>query len=239
MKALCRFLIRFMLEMMRTRRAVLRDKDKIYNDLALEFHRSLGDGRTLARVLAEKNAEIERLQGEVLRDPLTNLLNRRGLREIIHPEIHLLQRSSVTFVSVSVVMIDIDHFKRVNDVHGHGTGDTVLRCIAAHMSAVFRRDVDHLFRFGGEEFVIISLHTSLAMAGKLTEVLRQRIASDETLRLEETGQVTASFGISLVNTNDRNVGAAITAACDEADKALYAAKAAGRNTVIMANEGQY
>lgn len=233
MKAFCRFLALSWLRFLQTRRTEMRLKDQIYQDLSLEFHRSLSQVRTLASVLGEKKAEIERLRGEVIRDPLTNLLNRRGLREIIHPEIHLLQRSSVTFVSVSIVMIDIDHFKRVNDVHGHSTGDDVLRRVTAHMSAVFRRDVDHLFRFGGEEFVVISFNTSISMASSLAEVLRLRVASDEALKLDRTGQVTASFGISLVNTNDRDVEAAITAACAKADEALYAAKAAGRNTVMV------
>lgn len=190
--------------------------------------------RLLASDVITLTGKVEQLTKESLRDPLTGLFNRRAVEAIVHPEIHLLQRSAATDVSVSVVAFDLDHFKRVNDTCGHAAGDTVLRRIAELARSVFRRDVDHLFRFGGEEFIIISLHTSPSMAGKLAETLRLRIASDAMLRLESVGQVTASFGISTLNLNEQVAAeASINAACARADQALYAAKAGGRNVVMV------
>ncbi|MFZ1626847.1 MAG: GGDEF domain-containing protein [Candidatus Moraniibacteriota bacterium] len=267
----CRFLIRFMLEMIRTRRAAFRLKDQLYNELACEFHRAISDGRTIAQSLLEKNtevevlqielanargllsnkgagaqllarevitltAEIERLTQESLRDPLTGLLRRSVAEEkLIYPELHMLQRHAAEgkiTPAVSIVMMDIDHFKRVNDTLGHAAGDDVLRRVAELTRSVFKRDTDHVIRYGGEEICVVAMNTTPHVAAIRSSLLRTVIENDAELSLA-CGQVTASFGISDVETSLRDVPAALDSARCRADGAMYLVKKNGRNDVAI------
>ncbi|MDC8760734.1 CHASE domain-containing protein [Janthinobacterium fluminis] len=157
-------------------------------------------------------------------DFLTGLPNRRQFMARLDDEHARLQRDIDS--CASVLMLDLDHFKTINDGHGHAVGDAVLRHVAALMLDGHRK-VDTLGRLGGEEFVILLPGTDLAAAGVLAERLRQRIAATP---LEVAGgsiAVTVSIGIAAM----RRVEAGYDGVLVRADKALYCAKKGGRNRV--------
>jgi diguanylate cyclase (GGDEF)-like protein len=141
---------------------------------------------------------------------------------------------------LAVVLIDVDHFKLVNDVHGHLAGDKALRAIA-HVFRIFLRDYDLAGRFGGEEFAVLLPQTSAADARQIAERVRLHIAempiriSDEPAA--EPVQVTVSMGVAaLGSTWERTSGSQLTDLLAGADRALYGAKNAGRNHVIMVTD---
>ena len=171
------------------------------------------------QALEQKNLELERL---AVTDRLTGLSNRLQLDRVLARE---LSRSARYGTAFSVVMLDIDHFKRINDTHGHPTGDQVLREIAEILHATVRQS-DRLGRWGGEEFLLICPETDLAGARRLAENQRAAI---QTHPFPTVGHCTASFGVSQVRTED--TAASLVA---RADAALYQAKTAGRNRVEVA-----
>jgi diguanylate cyclase (GGDEF)-like protein len=159
---------------------------------------------------------------QVTTDALTELLNRRGLESAGELEVARYQRNPEDF---AVVLMDIDHFKRLNDTFGHAGGDLVLCEVAALFRGLIRES-DVLGRLGGEEFVLLLANTSSAGAARLVEGLRKAM---EAHRFELDGKafnVTASFGIT-VSAGRREVR--WETMLREADQALYAAKDAGRN----------
>jgi two-component system cell cycle response regulator len=170
----------------------------------------------------------QRLQGELeslsRKDALTGVLNRRALEEMLRQE---TGRSHRHGHALSLVMLDIDHFKSVNDTHGHPGGDQVLRFFAKLTSSILREE-DVLFRYGGEEFVVMLPDTPLKGGLHLAERILAAVA---TTPFEVTGatlNITASAGV-----------ASLTAAEDgeqliaRADAALYAAKHGGRNRAVI------
>lgn len=171
------------------------------------------------RELVEKNRELEVLS---VTDRLTGLFNRRKLDELLDEELIRCRRYAVQF---AVIMMDIDHFKHVNDNHGHAVGDSVLQ----QMAQVLRertRDADALARLGGEEFVVVCRHSGLQGAFESAERVREAIAAHT---FPGVGQVTASFGVAACCEAD-----SAEALLERADAALYRAKAAGRNRVEAA-----
>lgn len=166
--------------------------------------------------------ELElRLQAST--DPLTGALSRRVFREDATRAIALAQRHRH---DLSLIAFDIDHFKRVNDTHGHAVGDTVLVETIAACQAQLRR-TDLIARLGGEEFCVLLPHTAQRPALEVAEKLRMRLT--ELVFAGEHGPfgVTASFGISSIAHH-----ADLDALLQAADEALYAAKKAGRNRCI-------
>ena len=167
------------------------------------------------------------LQFQSTRDSLTQLYNRRYVMETLEREVSRSERSNKP---LSVLMIDIDHFKRYNDTHGHEAGDHVLR----QVGAVFRQSVrrsDIASRYGGEEFVIVLPDADSADAERCADKIRNRIAGlGLDFRGEQLGQITISVGIAAYP-EAASDGEALIA---NADIALYRAKAAGRNCVVMA-----
>ncbi len=162
-------------------------------------------------------------------DPLTSLPNRRFFKETAKIELARFRRFGGT---MSVLMMDLDHFKLVNDTYGHLAGDTVLKKVAAHCKAAVRGS-DTFARIGGEEFVALLPGTDEAGAIILAEKLRLIV---ENLKIKTDAgklQVTTSIGISSVESRDRSINAAL----ERADKALYAAKNAGRNRVSVGERG--
>lgn len=156
------------------------------------------------------------------RDPLTGLLNRRGLDAAVAG---VTSRKARSFRPVSVVVADIDHFKAVNDTHGHDMGDKVIRALASLMDGTARPG-DLVARMGGEEFVAVMSDASPDLARLYAEAVR--IALGESV--QATGErVTASFGIAEVMP-----GMTVPEAIAAADVALYEAKRAGRNRVRIA-----
>jgi diguanylate cyclase (GGDEF)-like protein len=166
-----------------------------------------------------------RMESMALTDPLTGLLNRRSMEQRLREAAHGFQRSGRSF---SLVMADVDHFKRVNDLHGHAAGDRVLRAVAAQFTEQLRGH-DAVARWGGEEFLLLLPETDAAtacdVAKRLRAVAEARLAEAAGL---ETG-VTLTFGVATFERGMR-VGECLK----RADDALYAGKSAGRNRVVDA-----
>ena len=175
-------------------------------------------------VFVRLNARLAEL---ATHDQLTSLLNRAGLDEVL--ERHYGTR---TAPPLSVLQLDLDHFKRINDAHGHGAGDRVLRAVAAELSQSVRLG-DFVARTGGEEFLIGCVAMPPDAAATLAARLRSAVAA---LRIEadgETLQCTISVGVSLPAHQRSDWEIALR----QADDALYAAKQAGRDRVMLADDG--
>lgn len=170
---------------------------------------------------------ILQLETQSKRDPLTDLLNRRGMQEILNQQMEFRFRYNEPF---SVLMLDIDHFKRINDEHGHDKGDDVLRKIARIIEASVRT-TDQVARIGGEEFLVMLPRTTIALAAEMAERLRATIESNS---LEIMGKsVTVSIGVTHAIPQDGEQNRLLI----RADHALYQSKEHGRNRVsIVSNE---
>ena len=176
--------------------------------------------RSLARTNRSLVASEERLKQLSITDPLTSLANRRYLMDFLQQAWQRSQRFASTF---SVIMSDIDFFKKINDQHGHEQGDVVLKAVAAQMQAMARK-VDLVARFGGEEFVIVLQEAPLSAAVEMAQRLRQAVTE---LRFEPLPQgVTCSYGVAQFAT-----GQSVQDLLKHADEALYESKHAGRNRV--------
>jgi diguanylate cyclase len=174
--------------------------------------------------------ELESARGEALTDPLTSILNRRGF-EI---------RANKTFADQSVLdkglcilMLDIDHFKKINDTYGHLFGDKVIRAIAATLKSKVRGE-DSVARLGGEEFAVMLPETDIAGARIVAEHIRQSIERGKIRRLdtqEQIGGITISIGAAAYTS-----GVSAVNLLDQADKALYVSKKTGRNKTSVHGE---
>ncbi len=187
---------------------------------------SLGNALHRVQELTDRIDELEQAaQGHANgadTDPLTGLLNRRGLERRLPPRDN---------GPVAVIAIDLDHFKRINDTYGHPVGDQVLVSVADTLQQSLRKR-DLLARFGGEEFIVILPGTDLNAGYLIAERFRMGIARQP---IRAPGgileQVTASFGVAIWDAKH-----SFEQVYSEADRALYAAKAAGRNRVITTAE---
>jgi diguanylate cyclase (GGDEF)-like protein len=171
-------------------------------------------------------AEHSQLKALVLRDPLTGMYNRRGLDylvQMIIPSSHRYKKC------MSAIAIDIDFFKKINDTYGHDGGDAVLRAFAA-MILECPRASDVSCRLGGEEFVVVLPETSLEGALMIAERIRIRIVEMDVTFNDEIINLTASFGVS-TQCDHINIDTLLKTA----DKALYTAKAGGRNRVCYSD----
>ncbi|MCX6564181.1 MAG: GGDEF domain-containing protein [Candidatus Aminicenantes bacterium] len=181
--------------------------------------------------LRARIAEIESLQeilrDEAIRDALTGLYNRRYLNETMGRE---LARAGRSGSPVSLVMLDIDHFKKLNDTHGHEAGDLVLITLGNLLSAGTRKS-DICCRFGGEEFVVILPDAAIGVAIRRAENWCQTFASQEIAFGEERLQATFSGGISSFPEDGETAEEVLR----KADEALYRAKAEGRNRLIVSS----
>ncbi len=173
-------------------------------------------GRRLIAQQQALHAQISRMAAE---DSLTGLYNRRKINELIQHEIERCERYNKGF---SLIIIDIDYFKRVNDRHGHLAGDELLKMFANILTTTIRH-TDEVGRWGGEEFVVLCPETSLEGALALANKIRQRI---DTTTFHNYGRQTASFGIACYQQGDT-----MDNIISQADEALYAAKNAGRDRV--------
>ena len=175
-------------------------------------------GRKLIKRQQELHNEISRIASE---DCLTNLYNRRKINTLIHAEIERSDRYKKGF---SLIIIDIDFFKRVNDQFGHLAGDNLLRMFSDLLRETIRH-TDTAGRWGGEEFVVICPETNMDGATALADKIRQRI---EAHKFDNFGQQTASFGVACYIEND-----SVDTIIHRADLALYDAKNNGRNRVVV------
>jgi diguanylate cyclase (GGDEF)-like protein/PAS domain S-box-containing protein len=191
-----------------------------------EYHAEVAFTFASQAMIAIENA---RLFGEVHRlattDGLTGVFNRRHFFDLAERE---AQRAQRTQRVMSAIMLDIDHFKKVNDTYGHAAGDEVLRMIAQRCRENLRV-VDILGRYGGEEFAIILPETDLTTAHHIAERLRQRLTEKPIITDRLTIAVTISLGVSAAESDTFDVAALL----NQADAALYQAKQAGRNRVMV------
>lgn len=170
------------------------------------------------------NSQVKTLQQQVIRDPLTGLFNKRHYIRALATE---MERSRRSRLPTSLILLDIDHFKAVNDRYGHVAGDRVLERFARSIEETVRR-IDIPCRYGGEEFAIILLSTPLQVASQIAERLRQEIATTRITVADDTLTVTASLGVTCYEYNQKATPADLT---ERADQQLYLAKQQGRNCV--------
>jgi diguanylate cyclase (GGDEF)-like protein len=186
--------------------------------------------RALAEQLALSLANLqmqESLRALSLRDPLTGLFNRRFLDESMERE---LARAARRVQPLSLIVIDVDHFKSINDGHGHDAGDMVLVALADVLRANSREE-DIASRYGGEEFVLVMPGASCEQALRRAEELRQAIAAAQVrFRGRALGTITASFGVA----SSQDCGLSAAGLFHAADQALYQSKRDGRNRVTAA-----
>lgn len=186
------------------------------NDEVTTAYRELAKSR---RELSRKNEQVEKMS---LTDALTGVGNRRHLDDALRSEV---LRASRYHQPLSLLILDVDHFKRVNDGFGHEAGDRVLRSIGALLLASLR-ETDIATRMGGEEFVVLLVATGLDDAVMVAERLRLALSAHD---VGLPSPVTASFGVALLQGGED--GPALLA---RADQALYSAKQQGRNRVVTA-----
>jgi len=210
-------------------------RGEIYGLLLVEAGGSCADERLLeieslatamadAMSLALSNIALrEKLRTQALRDPLTGLYNRRYMEDVLERYSNLAERNGS---ALSAIMIDLDHFKLLNDEHGHAMGDAVLREAAASIAGSLKPS-DVACRYGGEELVVLLADCGLDEAMAKAELLRARIESLSDLH---EMRITASFGVATTPETSPTGGDIIAAA----DAALYRAKQAGRNRVEAA-----
>jgi diguanylate cyclase (GGDEF)-like protein len=175
----------------------------------------------------KQNTELMRL---ATRDPMTNCLNRRSFFERMDKAFTLAQSEKN---AMACVMVDIDHFKKINDDHGHGVGDKVLKMVAKLLDSKFGNK-DSICRYGGEEFCVLMPGTGLDKAIEVAQEVRATIESYATMGIETDGEmiVTASLGVSALEQGASSPGLLV----DQADLALYQAKETGRNRVEQWNQ---
>lgn len=180
--------------------------------------------RALAEEITQRKAlEIE-LQHQALTDPLTGLSNRRQYELLFYRELGKHKRYGTPLV---LGMIDLDHFKRINDEHGHEFGDQVLKTVGEALREPLRSS-DILGRFGGEEFILILPETNIEQASAIAERMRQALCSMAIVKDGETFRITATFAITEVCDTDQKISDIIR----RADEALYQGKHAGRDRVM-------
>jgi diguanylate cyclase (GGDEF)-like protein len=157
-------------------------------------------------------------------DALTGCLNRRALLDQLETETERVRRYGQ---AVSVLMVDLDYFKHVNDTHGHLAGDSVLHQVGVLLRSELRA-VDTVARFGGDEFIMLLPETSLAGARALADRIRERIANTDFSDDGSGVRLTASFGVTVIAADDVDEPEAVL---NRVDRILYRAKDEGRNVV--------
>ncbi len=169
----------------------------------------------------------EKLKEQASHDYLTNLYNRRYFQHLSQDLISIAKREAI---ELSIIMLDIDCFKMVNDTYGHSTGDQVLKHLAAILNK-HTRESDIVARIGGEEFAILLLHADENRAAEIAEKLRASVET-QPVKINENTEIpfTISLGVASVDVeNDLNIDACL----NKSDAALYDAKNSGRNKMIV------
>jgi diguanylate cyclase (GGDEF)-like protein len=195
---------------------------RVFNDMVARLREGRSRLETAYGALQRQNEELERLS---VTDGLTGLFNRRRLIEVLEQEIERCRRLSHV---CSVLMMDVDHFKRYNDTHGHQRGDDVLKGVGAVLQEA-TREIDCAARYGGEEFFVLLPETDVSDAAEVAERIRARLKE----RIFAGGRVTLSIGLASFPVHADTPEALIAAA----DAALYQAKREGRDRVARAAGG--
>jgi two-component system, cell cycle response regulator len=191
---------------------------------AQELQVRLRAGRRIVDLQSELVSAREALREQATRDPLTCVWNRYAILDTLNREVSRACREASP---LSVIMADLDNFKRVNDTHGHLVGDAVLREAARRMQACVRA-YDYVGRYGGEEFLIVSPGSSGTNALQLAGRLRDAIAAEPIRACNLAIPITASFGITVMEGREDPTAETLIRIADEA---LYRAKASGKNRI--------
>ncbi|HAT1772019.1 TPA: diguanylate cyclase [Legionella pneumophila] len=215
-------------------------QNDIYGLLYLEIDLKFDENQRLLitafaelTALALANVRLrENLRYQSIRDPLTGLYNRRYLEDFLFKQLHQAERTKASF---AILMLDLDHFKKINDTFGHDARDLVLKEIGQILNSDIRLG-DIAARYGGEEFVLLLYDIDAEAAKMKAENLRSAISNLQVkYGAQPVGQITASIGISIYPDDAKSPAELIEAA----DKALYQAKNKGRNKVILFSEITY
>jgi diguanylate cyclase (GGDEF)-like protein/PAS domain S-box-containing protein len=218
----------------------LYNKDRLLNGRLMVF-RDITERKHVEKRLRYVNDRLQtqlieigvlqsKLREQAIRDPLTNLFNRRYLEETLERE---LARAAREDYSLCVIMIDLDHFKRVNDTYGHEAGDEVLKALAFTLSEQCRRG-DFACRFGGEEFVVVMPNINMDTGYERAENIRQSLNALRVSYGEYNLTITISMGIACYPINGETRESILRAA----DQAMYGAKEAGRDHILSYDEFQ-
>jgi diguanylate cyclase (GGDEF)-like protein len=197
----------------------------------LELEARIRTGRRIVELHGELIAAREALREQATTDLLTGLANRRTILETLGRELERCRRSAT---ACAILFADLDHFKQVNDTHGHAAGDEVLRQVASTMRLILR-PYDLVGRYGGEEFVVVLAGCDAAGARGAAERLRASVAGTAIAVGGALLRVTCSLGIAV---GDRDRGWDRERLLNAADAALYRAKRAGRDRIVVAGEDE-
>lgn len=203
-------------QMMETTRDIIRSGSRLQNRMEVS-----------SKDLSQLHRELAISQQEARTDALTGLVNRRGLEKQMELERIRARQNNSAF---SVILMDVDYFKTVNDTHGHLVGDSLLKGISRILQAQVRKK-DMVARFGGEEFLVMLPETGMEGAYAVAEKIRRALAQKEWSIKESgrrIGRITASMGIALYDLSETDIGV-----IHRADAALYKAKSGGRNQVVV------
>jgi two-component system, cell cycle response regulator len=175
------------------------------------------------------NAEklISEINDRIIKDELTGIYNRRFINERLPVDIN---NSNKKEQALSVIMADIDFFKKINDDYGHVIGDKVLSDFAGLLKSCVRKDSDWVARYGGEEFLIVLNNTDSESAYKVAEKIRKLLEATKFNYEDISINITSSFGVHSLNINKEDAETLVL----NADKGLYEAKKSGRNKVVSA-----
>jgi diguanylate cyclase len=186
--------------------------------------------RNLSEMVRGLHEELDQVKVEALEDALTGLFNRKSFDDRLEGELRKLRLAPYHF---SLVMIDLDHFKAVNDTYGHVIGDRVLQACGKALQEVVLRRSDFCARYGGEEMAVILADCPASGAARVAETLREGISTVCVKAGAKEIEVTASFGVA--EGCDTDLAEDLI---ERADAALYIAKRSGRNKVVIAGEGE-
>lgn len=211
-------------------RAVIENLVKVTKDVERNNHALEARLKVSRQEICELQENLEAVRTESLTDPLTSLANRKYFDQMLG---RAMAEAAGQGGSLSLIMIDIDHFKSFNDTYGHLTGDQVLRLVA-HCVKQMVKGQDLAARYGGEEFAVILPRTDLDAANIVADHIRRAVMAKELMKTstrETLGRVTISLGISTWHE-----GESAQALIERADTCLYAAKRSGRNRAVTEAE---
>jgi len=197
---------------------------EVFNDMVAKLRKGREELDAANETLTEQNEALERLS---ITDGLTGLFNRRQLMEALTKESQRTRRHKRPF---TVLMLDVDHFKKCNDTYGHLVGDNVLKKLGSILKEM-TRDVDFVARYGGEEFVVLLLEADQNGGAEVAERVRERIAAETFTSGNAEFNITVSIGVAACSGPDPSPDTVIS----QADRALYQAKRQGRNRVARAD----
>jgi diguanylate cyclase len=210
---------------------------EIVGSLVLATRETIASNKTLEARLKESRGEImnlrealESVRVDALTDPVTGLGNRKHFDEML---IKSIDQAHIQKTDLTLIIVDIDHFKKFNDTYGHLTGDQVLRLVGSTMRERVKRK-STLARFGGEEFAIILPEANLIVAKDIAELVRRSVMARELVKRstgENLGRVTISLGVATLKKGDT-----APLLLERADQVMYCAKRAGRNRVLTEAE---